>query len=1659
MRPLPARRSGWGPPPGQARDLVVRGWLARSTTTEGPCKSGCGIAVGEELVVGVGFAEWYNWSSERDERLATLFYRHVDPSEVEGRDPEAIVGAVTHLVDVAHEREPSTAVISVTNPTRAENGWTCGRTVVSIVTDDMPFLVDSVSAELNRVGAGIHLLVHPTVTVARDGAGRLVTAEPPSDATVAQSPLPPPAVTRSEESWMHFEVAWQHDATALAVIEQNLHSVLGDVRRAVRDWPRMVAEARGLATGLVAEPPRGIDAAEVDEVVGLLKWLANDHFTFLGYRKYRLVAEPGDPDELALVEEAGSGLGLLRSERPESASFAELPRVVRQKARERRLLIVTKANRRSTVHRPSYLDYVGVKVFDAAGQVVGEHRFIGLLASSAYTQSVEGIPVIDRKVRRVRSTLGVSRASHRGRGLMAFLETFPRDELFAIDADELATIAEAALNLEERRATRLFLRRDAYERFLSCLVYLPRDRYTTQVRRGIQDELMAAIGGAGIDFSARVSESVLARLHLVVRMPRGQSVPEVDADALERRLAAVVQSWEDELLDRLVAASSEPEAHDLLQRYIEGFPQAYRAVTPPVEAVDDLAEIEQLSPGVPLRVSLRSATEASGKGANARLKLYATRDIALAEVLPVLSSLGVRVVTEHPFRLTRTDVPGVSDGAFIFDFGLQTSSGARLDGVRRKWEQAFIACWDGLAEADGLNGLVASADVDWPRIAVLRAYTLYLRQAGSTFSTSYIESALLANPGIARLLVQLFLVRFDPDQAGDRSAAAAEVRAQVVRALDDVDSLDQDRIVRLFLDLIGATLRTNYFRPDRVALALKLEPSAIRELPEPRPAFEIWVCAPQVEGVHLRFGTVARGGLRWSDRREDFRTEILGLVKAQAVKNAVIVPVGAKGGFFPKQLPDPADREAWWVEGARAYRHFVSSLLDVTDNLVGEETVPPPHVVRHDGDDPYLVVAADKGTATFSDVANDVAAEHGFWLGDAFASGGSVGYDHKAMGITARGAWESVKAHFRVIGPDISAQTFTAVGIGDMSGDVFGNGMLLSKHLRLVAAFDHRHILLDPDPDPEVSFAERQRLFALSRSSWADYSAAAISPGGGVFRRTAKSVDVSEQAAAALGLSGGAQSLVPNDVLRAILQAPVDLLWNGGIGTYVKATGESDADVGDRANDAVRINGSDLRARVVAEGGNLGLTQLGRIEAARAGVLLNTDAIDNSAGVDTSDHEVNIKVLLARAEAAGALDPDQREPLLESMTHDVARRVLAHNIGQNILLNSEVEHSSSLTPALGRLMRALERSAGLDRALEALPDRSGMQALLAQGGGLTRPELCVLIAHTKLDLKADIARSAVPDEAFADAWLHAYFPESLTERFGDQVAAHPLRRQIIATTMVNELVNRGGTTYAMRAAEETGAGPAEIVRAFAVTSAVFSLPDLWARIDAHEGQAPTGALNALRSEVQRLLDRSTRWFLHTRGGTLDVPQEVERFRRPVTGLAATVSDLLIGVERQRLERRVARFMDAGAPAELAAEVATMLDQYCLLDIVEVARRTGESPASVARLYFTTSERYEVDSFLSAISALPRTDRWSSLARAALRSDLYAALASLTSQVVRSTDATDAPQARLATWEQRHAEGWGRSRGTLAEILDLEEQDLATLSVALRAFRTLALQGG
>ncbi|MGZ5230821.1 MAG: NAD-glutamate dehydrogenase, partial [Burkholderiales bacterium] len=1208
------------------------------------------------------------------ERFVREYFRQVDPEDLADRLPEDLYGIALSHWGFGRRRTPGSAKLRVFNPTIEEHGWQSTHTVVEIVNDDMPFLVDSVTMAVNRCGLTLHLIMHPIIATRRDSSGQLLEL-----------------TTRDQgagESFMHVEVDRISDAAQMERLTAEIESALHDVRAAVADWKAMVGKVREILEEMNRRPPPITDD-DLAETRAFLEWLAANHFTFLGYRSHDLVTVSGQ-DGLKVVP--GSGLGILRDSNDEkmSASFAALPPALRERARQRELLIVTKANARSTVHRPGYLDYVGIKRFDAQGEVCGEHRFLGLYTSAAYMAMPRDIPVIRRKLAAVAQRAELLPQSHSGKELENILDTYPRDELFQIGTDELFETALGILHLGERQRLRLFVRRDPFERFVSCLIYAPRENYNSAIRRKWQTILTEAFKGTSSEFNVFLSESMLARILITVRTPPGAQA-DVNIREIELRLAEAARRWEDDLKDALEAAIGEARGNALFREYGAAFPVSYREDVTPRSAVADIEMMATLSDARPLGLVLYRPLEAAAGAL--RFKLFRSgAPVTLSDSLPMLEHMGLTVLDERSYPVQRENEPVV----WLHDFGMKSGADGDLeiDAIHRIFEDAFERVFRGEMENDDFNRLVLLARLSAEEVTCLRAYARYLHQVGFAISQSFVQQTLAAHPAIARMLVNLFKLRFDPANADD---TAAERHAKAIEAaLEKVANLNEDRVVRQLLAVIGATLRTNYFRSGRRGvLSFKFDPSKVPGLPEPRPLFEIFVYSPRFEGVHLRGGKVARGGLRWSDRPEDFRTEVLGLMKAQMVKNVVIVPVGSKGGFILKRAPPAADRDALLKEGIACYQDYLRGLLDITDNRVAGQVVPPPEVRRLDPDDPYLVVAADKGTATFSDYANAISKEYGFWLDDAFASGGSAGYDHKKMAITARGAWESVKRHFREMGVDTQTTDFTVTGIGDMSGDVFGNGMLLSKHIKLVAAFDHRHVFIDPDPDPARGFDERARLFELPRSSWADYNPELISKGGGVWPRSAKSIPISPETKRVLGIE--ADQLTPNEVISAILTAPVDLLYNGGIGTYVKAATESHADVGDRTNDAVRVNAARLRCKVVGEGGNLGFTQRGRIEYAHTGGRINTDAIDNSAGVATSDHEVNIKILLGLAIAEGELTEKQRNKLLADMTDDVAKLVLRDNYFQTQTLSVSGRVAPELLDPQARFMRFLEKAGRLNR--------------------------------------------------------------------------------------------------------------------------------------------------------------------------------------------------------------------------------------------------------------------------------------------------------------------------------------------------------------------------
>jgi glutamate dehydrogenase len=1626
------------------------------------------------------------------------YYRHIATEDLASFGPDQLAAVAAQQAALAGQRPQGRALVRVADAGPAVTGTPAPdgaggqapaiaafgpiQTVVDIVTDDMPYLVDSVTMELNRHQADISLILHPRLVVRRDVAGGLHAVAGPVNGTADGST--PGELT---ESWMHIEIAGLGDRVPRSELEADLCRVLDDVRVTVEDQPKMAVAAASLAVSLGGDSgapqpaplpgrtePHTMNSASQEgsdqEAGALLRWLADGHFIFLGYREYDLV--PGD-DGMTLKAVAGSGLGFLRHDREGSESFAALPPDIRAKAADPDRLVLAKGNSRSTVYRNKYLDYVAVKKLGPDGQVIGEWRFLGLYTHSAYTESVARTPVLRRKLAAVLAAAAVTPDSYDGNDLVQILEGYPREELFQISTAQLTEIATAVLRLRERKQTRLFLRRDVYGRYMSCLVFLPRDRYTTAVRLRVQEILRTALDGASVDYSAMVGESALARLHVVVRGRRGEPLPDVDAATLERRIAAAVRSWDEDLEEEALRVLSSDRAKLLLDRLATGIPETYKTDVSATDAVDDLRRVLELAgSGDGFAVHLRDDHDPAA--GDWRLRVYRTgAPIILSDVLPQLQHMGLEVVDEHPYEFTGPEP------FWIYDFGLSAESSAsrdrpRSEGGREQFEQALCALWHGEVENDGFNALVLDAGLSWREAMVLRAYARYLRQAGSRFSQGYIQRVLRSNVPVVRLLTKLFASRFDPaHQAGEAERSEALVE-EIRGELDDVVSLDHDRILRSYLALIQGTLRTNYFRTGSQPmvsqatgaaglscavptyapyLVVKLDPGQVPGLPAPRPKFEIFVYSPRLEAVHLRFGRVARGGLRWSDRLEDFRTEILGLVKAQEVKNAVIVPSGSKGGFVCKRLPDPADRESYQGEVLACYQTFISAMLDITDNREGERVVPPREVVRHDGDDPYLVVAADKGTATFSDVANEIAGRYGFWLGDAFASGGSVGYDHKKMGITARGAWESVKNHFATLGLNPATDQFTVAGVGDMSGDVFGNGMLLSDQLKLVAAFDHRHIFLDPDPDPAVSFAERQRLFALARSSWTDYDRTLVSAGGGVWPRSAKSVPLSPQARAVLGIDDGVLALSPDELISAILTAPVDLLWNGGVGTYVKATAETQESCGDRSNDSVRVNAASLRARVVAEGGNLGLTQAGRIEFALGGGLVDTDFIDNSAGVDTSDHEVNIKILLDQAVRDGEITTGTRNDLLQQMTDEVAALVLRHNYGQNMALATARAQGPQMLHVHARYLRLLERDKRLRRGQDAVPGDKEIAERRSAGKGLTNPELALLLAHTKIAATEEALASGLGDDPYLHRELTEYFPAPLRATQSGRMGTHPLRREIITTSVVNEMVDTSGTTFTFRLNEETGASVPEITRTWLVARDVFGMPAFWREVTALAGTVDIGTQIALLLEGRKLTERACRWLIYNRRFPVDITAAVDHFTSGVLAVRSGLPKLLTGRDAEAFDQRRDSFAGRGVPPELAETVAGMVPTYSAFDIVETAGIASRGVEETAEVYFDLAARLQIARLRDRIIALPREDRWSSMARAALRDDLYAAHATLTRDVL-SVGGVGTPEERLAAWTEHNEAAVGRATRTLGEIWESERFTFTTLSVALRAVRAL-----
>lgn len=1569
--------------------------------------------------------------------FAEQYYVNVPLEDLEERSIQDLYGSLLSHWNLISHRLPGKPNIRIYNPHFEPHGWQSTHTIIEISCDDMPFLVDSLQMEIIRKGFKVHFMIHMGgVKLRRDAKGDVIEILP-LDADQVDAVLEAP---------IYIEIDRQSDPTVLEELHSSLQRVIGDVQLVVQDWPKMRERMREASAELERNPPP-TDPSDLEESKDFLLWLEDDHFTYLGCRDYELKGE-GENEALCIVK--GSGLGVLRYEEKSQAVrlLSSMPPAARALAFSKRTLVISKTNTKSTVHRPVYTDYIGVKRFNREGKLIGERRFIGLYTSTAYKSHPKDIPFLRHKISIVLQNSKLSTRGHSGKALMDILATLPRDDLFQASTKELTELALGILHIQERHRIRLFVRQDAYRRFVSCLVYIPQDQFSTELSRTIEGILLRVFQGVEISVFPFFSESPLARLHFVIRTDPEKDI-KYDVKEIEANLIEAGRSWKDELREHLLDYYGEEKGIELATKYIKAFPASYRDTFSPRTAIYDIEHIERLSPTHTLEMNVyQPLDEPAG---SLHFKLYQANDpIILSEVMPMLENTGLRVIDERPHELIFAD----GNRVWVDDFGMTLTGGEiNIDSIKENFQESFRHVWYGEAENDGFNRLVLAAKLSWREAALLRAYTKYLRQIGFTFSQTYIENTVAKHTTITRQLIELFKLQFDPFIQPDSAPAIAELQKQIQQGLDAVANLDEDRILRRLLEVIRATSRTNYYQKasDGQAkpwLAFKLNPTRISDMPLPKPAYEIFVYSPRVEAVHLRTAKVARGGLRWSDRREDFRTEILGLMKAQQVKNAVIVPAGAKGGFVVKNLPSEDNREAMNQEVISCYKTFIRGLLDLTDNIEGDKVVPPANTVRYDGDDTYLVVAADKGTASFSDIANEISLEYGFWLGDAFASGGSAGYDHKKMGITARGAWESVKRHFSALGIDPEKQDFTVVGVGDMSGDVFGNGMLLSHHIQLVAAFNHMHIFLDPTPDAETSYKERERLFNLPRSTWEDYNPKLISVGGGVFKRSLKSITLTPEVKKLLGLMQ--DTIEPNVLIQHILKAEVDLLWNGGIGTYVKSSQERNTEVGDRTNDAVRVNGHELRCRSVGEGGNLGFTQLGRVEYALNGGLIYTDFIDNSGGVDCSDHEVNCKILLNDIVQSGDMTLKQRNTLLADMTAEVADLVLYDNCTQTRAISLMASQSANDLELYRNYINELADTGKIDRSLEFLPDDKTLVERKLQEIGLMTPEVAILLAYTKIISKTELLTTDVLTDPYLGKVLENEFPRPLRERYRSQMEHHSLRREIIATQLSNTMINDMGVLFIYRMQNETGAQLSNIVRAYTIAEQIYSMNDLIKVVAQLNIEISLVLRHQIMAQIVRLIRRASRWFLRNfKEHLFDIAGTVTLYRQGILELSSQLPSLLIGSEYEKWEKTVQNFKESAIPEDIAIRLAGIKNQYAFLDIIAAATENDMNIKDVAVAYFAVGEYLEFAWLRDQITSQPVLKQWDALARSALRDDLDFQQRSLAIAILKTTGQLTNIGLQFKAWSNQHQAFITRWQQLLTELKAATNPEFIMYSVVIR----------
>jgi len=1577
--------------------------------------------------------------------LARLFFTYFPLEELVGRHFSDVFGSIYHWWRFMQQFDAAAPKVRVFNPVLAEDGWVCPHTAVIVLQKDMPFLVDSIRIEMNRRNILIHGLKSTVINVHRDQQHNLLSM---SDGLELDE-------TAQLEALIFLEISLHSQESELKELRESLLSVLDEVNRVVTDYKPIVQQVLEIEKNIHLAADSNMSPL-VSESQEFVRWLIANHFTFLGFSEYDFV-ESESGKQLREVSDKRLGVFGFRNEQQSIIDVAEFNEGMNRFHLVPQIIIFSKSSVRSRVHRHAYSDYVLIKKFNASGEVVGEYRLIGLYTSMVYSMSPTSIPLIREKVRKVIERSGLNLNSYYGKNFKQVLETFPRDEIFLSNGTELYDTLMGVAQINERSMVKIFVRPDLFGKFLTCIIYIPRDYFSTKIRLKIQEYIGSLLGTSECEFTTLYSESILARVHLVFKL-KNQPMPDLDIDHLENKIVEIARSWEDQLQYSLIESQGEEKAMRLLREYRNAFASSYHEQFDSRNAVQDILIMESMSATNDIAMSFYQPVGAHGNELCFKI-FHENQTLELSDVIPVLENLGLRVVAENAHVVRRTK----GDFVWMHDFHLQHQLSSEFDihNVKESFQDAFVAIWRKNMDSDSFNRLVLSCGLKWREVVLLRAYSGYMRQTLFNFVDSYIASALVNHAGLTRLLVNLFNAKFDPEFNMNIKANQDIIdsyREEIQQGLNKVENLSEDRIIRRYLAMIESSVRTNFFQRledghHKDYLSIKLSPRTIPDIPEPRPLYEIFVFSPRVEGVHLRSAKVARGGLRWSDRLQDYRTEVLGLVKAQQVKNAVIVPNGAKGGFVCKQSPKTGGRDAIMKEGIECYKIFIRGLLDLTDNLVEGKLISPENTQRFDEDDPYLVVAADKGTASFSDIANSISAEYNFWLGDAFASGGSQGYDHKVMGITARGGWISVQRHFKEKHINTQTDAIKVVGIGDMSGDVFGNGMLLSQSILMVAAFDHRHIFIDPSPDAMNSFIERQRLFKLPRSSWADYDVKLISAGGGVFSRDLKSITITSQMKALFDIQEN--SLTPTDLISALLKSPVDLIWNGGIGTYVKASTESHSDAGDKANDSLRVNGNELRCKVFGEGGNLGMTQRGRVEYCLNGGSCNTDFIDNAGGVDCSDHEVNAKILLNEVVANGDLTQKQRNQLLVDMTENVAELVLANNYRQTQAISVAQSEALSRSAEYRRFMNALQSAGRLNRKLEFLPNDDLLLERQTQGKGLTRPELAILISYAKATLKEDLALSDIADDEYIANFIEGAFPKKLCELYLDAMRQHRLRREIVATQIANDIVNNMGITFAQRLMESTGAKAGDVAKAYIIARDIYRVDDFLQEIQQVDYQVDPQIQLQLMNGMMRRVRRASRWFLRNRRSNLSPQVEVNLFAPAMADIAKNLPDLLQGDSLVEWQHNGKRLENAGLPEALVLAATRPSNLYSGLSVIESSRIAIRPLGVVAKLYFSLGNFLSLPWFSNQISDLKVENFWQAMARETYMDDLEAQLCSLTISLIRLVDEDTEIAEVIDQWSLRHQLLIGRWKTMVNELQAVNGTDFAMFSVALRDLLDLA----